>query len=185
LTLTYAKFNIKIAKKMTTLSPSMINLLMIIGVIIFSLILNYFLREIFKKFVFLPLKEQKKIQEKRRQRLLTIFEFIKNGTEITIWIIATIFILSELGINVFPFLAGMGIVGLVVGMAFQQLLVDFINGFFILLEEQYFIGDKIKIGEIEGKVKELTLRKTIIEDENGNLFFIPNREVKIFSKRKN
>jgi len=92
-------------------------------------------------------------------------------------------ILSELGINITPILASLGIVGLAVGMAAKDIIADFISGVFILLEGQYYIGDEVKIGDIEGKVKEITLRRTILKDKDNMLHFIPNSQIKIVARK--
>jgi len=92
-------------------------------------------------------------------------------------------ILSELGINITPILASLGIVGLAVGMAAKDIIADFISGIFILLEGQYYIGDEVKIGDIEGKVKEITLRRTILKDKDNMLHFIPNSQIKIVARK--
>jgi len=76
------------------------------------------------------------------------------------------------------------LVGLAMGMAAKDILADFIAGLFILLEGQYYVGDKIKISGLEGEVKEITLRRTIIRDEAGIIHSFPNSQIKLFSKKE-
>lgn len=120
----------------------------------------------------------------QRKRAKTIFNVIAASSSFVIWVIAILMILPEFGVNIAPILAGLGLAGLAVSMAAKDVLTDFISGFFILSEEQYNIGDKIKISDIDGTVKEITLRKTVIETEDGTWHFIPNREIKIVARKK-
>ncbi|HOE15376.1 MAG TPA: mechanosensitive ion channel [Candidatus Paceibacterota bacterium] len=92
-------------------------------------------------------------------------------------------ILPELGINITPILASLGIVGLAVGMAAKDIIADFISGIFILLEGQYYIGDEVNISNIEGQVQEITLRKTILKDKDNMIHIIPNSQIKIVSRK--
>ncbi|MDP1538616.1 MAG: mechanosensitive ion channel, partial [bacterium] len=90
----------------------------------------------------------------------------------------------ELGVNIAPILAGLGLMGLAVGMAARDIISDFISGLFILLEGQYYVDDKVKISGIEGVVKEITLRRTIIRDDTGVLHSFPNSQIKLVSKKE-
>ncbi len=118
--------------------------------------------------------------KKRGETLISIFE----GTfKFISWIIAFLMILPELGVEVAPLLAGVGVIGLAIGMAARGIVSDFLSGLFIIIENQYYIGDRVKIAGIEGIVKEITLRRTIIEDENGTSHLIPNSKITIVSKK--
>jgi small conductance mechanosensitive channel len=83
-------------------------------------------------------------------------------------------VLAEIGVNIGPALASLGVVGLAVGFGAQNLIKDLINGLFILLENQYSIGDVVKIGGISGMVEEVNLRRTILRDLEGVVHVIPN-----------
>ena len=83
-------------------------------------------------------------------------------------------ILSELGVSIAPILGAAGVVGLAVGFGAQSLIKDFFAGFMILLEDQYNVGDTVKIGETSGTVERLTLRMTLIRALDGSLTIIPN-----------
>lgn len=123
-------------------------------------------------------------QQKRAHTLISIF----TGTlKFIISILALLMVLPEFGINIAPILAGIGVMGLAVGMAAQNVIADFIAGIFILLEDQYRIGDKIEVAGIagvKGEVIELTLRRTTLRDDNGNFHSIPNSQIKTVTKRK-
>ena len=85
-------------------------------------------------------------------------------------------ILDELGINIGPYLAAAGIVGVALGFGAQSLVKDIIGGIFIIVEDQYNIGDVIKIASISGTVEEINLRRTVLRDLDGIVHFIPNGE---------
>ena len=93
--------------------------------------------------------------------------------------LAALQILPLLGINMGPLLASAGIAGLAIGFGAQTLVRDFINGFFILVENQYDIGDTIKIAAVQGAVEDMTLRRTVLRDDNGSLHTVPNGQITI------
>ncbi|QXE23466.1 MscS Mechanosensitive ion channel [Richelia sinica FACHB-800] len=87
--------------------------------------------------------------------------------------------LISLGIDVVPLLAGAGLVGVAVSLASQNLIKDAINGFLIILEDQYALGDVISVGNVGGLVENLNLRMTQVRDSEGRLITIPNSEIKV------
>src|SRR5664279_355046 len=95
--------------------------------------------------------------------------------------IAGMQILSLLGINMGPLLASAGVAGLAIGFGAQTLVKDFINGFFILAENQYDIGDTVRIAGVQGVVENVTLRRTVLRDADGTLNTVPSSEIKIVS----
>lgn len=95
--------------------------------------------------------------------------------------IAGMQILSLLGINMGPLLASAGVAGLAIGFGAQTLVKDFINGFFILAENQYDIGDTIKVAGVQGVVENMTLRRTVLRDADGTLHTVPSSEIKVVS----
>ncbi len=86
--------------------------------------------------------------------------------------------LSAIGIDIAPLLAGAGIIGVAVSLASQNLIRDTINGFLIILEDQYAVGDVINVGDVGGLVENLNLRITQLRDAEGRLITIPNSEIK-------
>lgn len=90
-------------------------------------------------------------------------------------------ILDELKINLTPFIAGAGVIGLAISFGSQSLVKDFVSGFFILIEDQFRKGDKVKIGNFEGIVEDFTFRKTVLKDEEGTLHYIPNSQITVVS----
>lgn len=117
-------------------------------------------------------------EKKREDTLIGVFE----GTvKVIIWAAAILMIVSELGVNIGPLLAGAGIFGLAIGFGAQYIIRDFFTGLFIILENQYRIGDVVKIGDIAGTVENINLRMTILRDIDGTVHHIPNGEIKIAS----
>lgn len=168
--------------------PNLISWLLSHGIKIILILITAYLTSRFLK-IFLEKAIRKQIRDKisseeKRKRTETLISVFGGTLKFIIWIIAFLMILPELGMNIAPILAGVGVVGLAVGMAARDVISDFISGLFIILEDQYRVGDKVKIGAIEGEVEEITLRRTIIKDEAGFLHSIPNSQIKLVSKKK-
>lgn len=115
------------------------------------------------------------------QKALTLIHVVNSILNFTIWIFALIMILPEFGVNIAPLLAGLGIAGLALGMGVRDLIQDYIGGFLILMEDQYRVGEKIKVVELNGEVIDLDLRKTVLKDVDGTLHYISNRQIKTSS----
>jgi len=125
--------------------------------------------------------EREKAEEelvKRRQTLSRIFVTVG----VALIVVAAVFmILSEVGINITPYLAGLGIAGLAIGFGAQSLVKDIIGGIFVIIEDQYDIGDVVRIAGIAGIVEQINLRRTVLRDLDGIVHFIPNGESGIAS----
>ncbi len=128
------------------------------------------------------LKPEVVLGEAQKQRIATIIKTSNNALQSLVWIVAVIMILPEFGINVAPILASLGLVGLAVGMAAKDILTDFIAGVFIIFEGGYNIGDEVEIAGFSGKVLEISLRRTILRNDDGVICAVPNREVKSIKK---
>jgi small conductance mechanosensitive channel len=117
---------------------------------------------------------------RRMQLRVTTVSRVSKSIVTIIWLtVGFITALSVIGINVAPLLAGAGILGLAISLASQNLIKDAINGFFIILEDQYAVGDVIDVGGIGGLVENINLRITQVRDGEGRLITIPNSEIKI------
>lgn len=112
-------------------------------------------------------------------RLTTISLVSRSIITIILMVIGIIVALSAIGINIAPLLAGVGILGVGVSLASQNLIRDAINGFFIIIEDQYAIGDVIEVGAFSGLVENINLRITQLRDPAGRLVTVPNSEVRI------
>jgi small-conductance mechanosensitive channel len=115
------------------------------------------------------------------QQFRTVTSVITSVGLFVILFVAALEILSLLGLNLGPMLASAGIAGLAIGFGAQTLVHDFINGFFILLENQYDIGDMVRIAGVKGTVEKMSLRMTVLRDEDGTLHLVPNSAVQIVS----
>jgi small-conductance mechanosensitive channel len=116
--------------------------------------------------------------ERAHQRAETLAAVLKSLGRVVIWTVAGLTILGELDINLGPLLAGAGIVGVAVGFGAQTLVRDFLAGVFMLIEDQFGVGDSIDAGEASGVVEGVSLRTTRLRDVQGTVWHIPNGEIK-------
>jgi len=110
----------------------------------------------------------------REKRARTLGRILRQGVTIGIWTLASVTILSELGVAIGPLVAGAGIAGLAVGFGAQALVKDVISGFFMLLEDQFRVGDVITIAGASGVVEAINLRTTVLRDGEGHVHVVPN-----------
>jgi small conductance mechanosensitive channel len=115
------------------------------------------------------------------QQFRTVTTVLTSVGVFVIVFVAALEVLSLLGLNLGPMLASAGIAGLAIGFGAQTLVHDFINGFFILLENQYDIGDTVRIAGVKGTVERMSLRMTVLRDEDGTVHLVPNSAVQIVS----
>jgi small-conductance mechanosensitive channel len=116
-----------------------------------------------------------------KKRAQTLGNILRHALLIVIFFIATLMILGELGIQLGPLLATAGIGAVAIGFGAQSLVKDVIGGFFIILENQYRIGDAIEVAGVSGLVESVSLRKTVLRDLEGRVHTIPNGEIKVVS----
>lgn len=119
----------------------------------------------------------------RDRRTKTIFRVIHSTGTVIIVTTALMMILTELGVAITPVLASVGFVGLALGLGAQTLVKDMIAGLFILIENQYTVGDVVEIGGITGNVEKMTLRATELRDLYGTVHVIPNGEIRIVANK--
>ncbi len=116
-------------------------------------------------------------KSEREKRAETLVRIINSAIKVFVYIVASFMILKEVGVDIAPLLAGVGIAGLAIGFGAQTLVKDFLTGFFILMENQYRVGDVVKIGDHAGLVENIKLRTTVLRDLEGVVHVIPNGEV--------
>jgi moderate conductance mechanosensitive channel len=114
---------------------------------------------------------------RRAQRADALGALANSIAGVVVWVVALFMVLGTFGISLGPLIAGAGIVGLALGFGAQGLVRDFISGSFMLIEDQYGVGDFIDAGEMMGVVEGITLRSTRIRDLNGTLWHVPNGEI--------
>lgn len=117
------------------------------------------------------------VSERRAQRARTIGSVFKSITSVIVFGIAFMMILAELGVNLAPVLASAGILGVAVGFGAQNLVKDFLAGVFMMLEDQYGVGDVVDVGEATGTVEAVGLRITTMRDVNGTVWYVRNGEI--------
>ncbi len=155
-----------------------IGLIVIIGIAIYFVI-KFFGKIWIKKLVKIRYKDKDK--EAVEKRTKTLYRTLTATLKVIIIFFIIILILDALKINLAPFIAGAGIVGLAVSFGSQSLVKDFVSGLFILVEDQFRKGDRVKIGNFEGVVEDFTLRKTVLRDDEDNLHYIPNSQINAVS----
>ena len=117
----------------------------------------------------------------RAQQVRTLASVINSIGIFLIVFVSALEILPLLGLNLGPLLASAGVAGLAIGFGAQTLVHDFINGFFILFENQYDLGDTVRIAGVKGAVEEMTLRQTTLRDDDGTVHIVPNSQITIVS----
>ncbi|MGH9500464.1 MAG: mechanosensitive ion channel family protein [Terriglobales bacterium] len=117
----------------------------------------------------------------RTQQVRTLASVITSVGVFVILFVAALEVLPLFGFNLGPLLASAGVAGLAIGFGAQTLVKDFINGFFILIDNQYDIGDKVNIAGVKGVVEEMSLRRTMLRDDDGTVHIVPNSQITIVS----
>jgi moderate conductance mechanosensitive channel len=114
------------------------------------------------------------VDERRKQRVRALGSILINASSVIIFSIAGVVVLGDLGINLAPLLASAGVVGIAVGFGAQNLVRDYLSGIFMMVEDQYGVGDVITIGDATGSVENVTLRITRMRDVHGIVWHIRN-----------
>ncbi len=117
------------------------------------------------------------LSERRAQRAQTIGSVFKSIVSFIVFGLAFMMILGELGVNLGPIIASAGIVGVAIGFGAQNLVKDFLSGVFMMLEDQYGVGDVVDTGEATGTVEAVGLRITTLRDVNGTVWYVRNGEI--------
>jgi small-conductance mechanosensitive channel len=114
---------------------------------------------------------------RRHARAMSISTVLGSTVTVAIWVIALIMVLGELDVDLAPLLAGAGIAGVALGFGAQSLVKDCITGLFMIIEDQYGIGDVVDLGEARGSVEEISLRRTVLRGQDGTVWHVPNGEI--------
>ncbi len=111
----------------------------------------------------------------------TLSRVLMDTAQVAILLVAAFMVLSELNIDITPILAGFGVVGIAIGFGAQSLVKDIVAGLFIILENQYRVGDVVKIADVSGLVESINLRRTVRRDMDGAVHTVPNGEIRVSS----
>ncbi|HKE08563.1 MAG TPA: mechanosensitive ion channel family protein [Candidatus Acidoferrum sp.] len=151
--------------------------LRLVGIFVVALLLNRLLRVITNVLI-KPAASEARAAKAREQQTRTVAEVLYSvGTKV-VWAIALLTAASEFGINVTPAAALAGLASLALGFGAQNLVRDIITGFYIILEDQYVVGDNVQVGDTIGRVEYLSLRRTVIRDPRGALVTISNGDIR-------
>ena len=116
--------------------------------------------------------------ERSRQRALTLGAVLRGTSTTIVYLMGLMIALGEIGLDLGPLLAGAGIVGLAIGFGAQSLVADFIAGVFVIIEDQYGVGDWVDVGSASGTVERVSLRTTVLRDAHGTVWVVPNGEIR-------
>jgi moderate conductance mechanosensitive channel len=126
-------------------------------------------------------------QELNLQRAATLTQAVSTALVVVIWAVAVLMVLGEFRFNLGPLLASAGVAGVALGFGAQSLVKDTLSGFFILLENQFGVGDNLELttqsGKVIGRVESLTLRVTSLRAFDGTLHIVPNGNIVVASNR--
>jgi small-conductance mechanosensitive channel len=156
------------------------NGLRLLGIMVIALVLNRLLRAL-TNLVIKPAAAQTRQSQLREQQTRTLAGVLYNALSKVVWAVALLTSLHEFNIDITPAVTLAGLASLAVGFGAQTLVRDVITGFYIVLEDQYVVGDTIQIAETIGRVEHLTLRRTVVRDARGALVTIGNGEIRTVS----
>ena len=153
------------------------NALHLLGILLAAFILTRILR-VLTNLIVKPAATRTRVAQIREQQTRTLASVLYGAGSRIIWAIAILTALPEFGINVTPVAALAGLASLALGFGAQNLVRDVISGFYIVLEDQFAVGDTVQIGGTAGRVEHLTLRRTVVRDPSGALVTIANGEIR-------
>ena len=150
----------------------------IAAILLIALILNRILRSLTRRMIPSGGAEGLgRIARMREQHVKTLSGLVYSAGTAIIVVGAILTALPEFGFNVTPIAAAAGLASLAIGFGAQHLVRDLINGFFIIIEDQFVVGEMVRIGTTVGRVEYLTLRRTVVRDAQGAVVTIPNGEI--------
>lgn len=178
---------IKMQETVKKLSEAIVPWLLEHGIkIVLIAVLAWLLNKILSRIIIRTVRvavvpDQHMSAEGKKKREDTLIRIFNGAVWIVLILLAIMMILQEIGLEIAPLIAGAGIAGLALGFGGQYLIRDIISGMFIILENQYRIGDVININGTGGLVEDINLRKTTLRDIDGIVHHIPHGEIKIVS----
>jgi moderate conductance mechanosensitive channel len=147
-------------------------------IVIIAVIVLRLLRTMVEKVIRRVLERQDQTPRELKQKAQTLGNVIESTGRLIVFLVAGMMVLSNLGMNIAPLIASAGIAGLAIGFGAQSLIRDTLHGFFILFENQYGVGDVIRVNSFSGAVEEVSLRRTVMRSINGAVVIVPNGEVR-------
>ena len=153
------------------------NFLHLVVIFVVALLLNRLLRLV-TNLVIKPASSEARAAKAREQQTRTVASVLYSTGSRIVWAVALLTAGTEFGINVTPLAAVAGLASLALGFGAQNLVRDIISGFYIILEDQYVIGDTIQIGDTLGRVEHISLRRTVVRDARGALVTVSNGDIR-------
>jgi len=150
----------------------------LLAILLIAFLLNRVLRILTRRLIAAAGSESAvRVARMREQQTRTLAGILYSSGTTVIIVVATLTALPEFGFNITPVAAAAGLASLSIGFGAQHVVRDFINGFFTISEDQYVVGDTVRIGDVVGRVEYLTLRRTVVRDIQGAIVTIPNGEI--------
>ncbi len=159
------------------LNISLSNVIHLLVIIVAALVLNHLIHLV-TKLIVKPATTQTRAAQTREQQTRTLAGVVNSAGRKVVWAVALLTAAQEFGINVTPVAALAGLATLALGFGAQNLVRDIITGFYIILEDQYVVGDMIQVGDTIGRVEHLTLRRTVVRDPRGALVTLANGDIR-------
>jgi len=152
----------------------------LLAIFLIALILNRFLRMV-TRLIVKPAASQSRAAQGREQQTRTLAGVLYGALSKVVWTVAVLTAMRQFNIDPLPALTVAGLASVAVGFGAQNLVRDVITGFYIVLEDQFSMGDTIQVGDTTGRVEHLTLRRTVLRDTRGALVTIANGEIRVVS----
>ena len=123
------------------------------------------------------------VAKRQAERARTTGSVLSSILNAVIWVIAIAMVLGEFGFNLGPVIASAGVIGVAIGLGEQTLVRDILSGIFMLIEDQYGVGDQVSVLDIDGRVEKVGLRITTVRDKKGSLWYIRNGEILVVGNK--
>lgn len=172
-------FNVDIQEVITNVSNWLTTKGLLIAVVIIAAeVVNHFIKMLISRAVDrLLAKRSYPTKQDRKQRAQTLTRMFSTGARIGVWTFAVVVVAVQLGADIGAIVAGAGFLGLAFGIGAQSLIKDVLTGIFIVIENQYRVGDIVELNDQSGEVVDITMRITQLRDIDGNAHFIPNGQI--------
>jgi small conductance mechanosensitive channel len=153
--------------------------IVVAGIFTATFVLNVVLKRLVSGVIGRIRNGGRRLPREQAKRVETLSAVLRAAITTLVWLIGIMLALSETGLDIGPLLATAGIGGIAIGFGAQNIVRDFLAGIFVLLEEQYNVGDVIDIAGVSGKVEKITLRTTTLRDIEGRVHVVPNGEISV------
>lgn len=152
-------------------------ILVLAGTIFCQIIGKRAISRVISRLAITDLKPGPGTAKRQAERARTTGSVLSSTLAATLWILAIGMMLGEFGFNLGPIIASAGIIGVALGLGAQTLVRDLLSGIFMLIEDQYGVGDDIEVLDIQGRVEKVGLRITTVRDTDGTLWYLRNGEI--------